>query len=64
MGAYVHVEHAVSVCMCVGGWLADCKMRDPGCAGMLCGRVCQPVVLQVIADISSFVHLIADLHCH
>lgn len=47
----------------VRGWVAGCKMRDPGCAGMLCGKVCRPVVLQVIADISSFMHLIADLHC-
>lgn len=46
---------------CMAGWLA--KMRDPGCAEMLYGKVCQLVVLQVIADISSFVNLIADLHC-
>lgn len=60
-------ELAVSVCvrLCgwVAGWLAGWKMRDPGCVGMLYGKVCQPVVLQVIADISSFMHLIADLHC-
>lgn len=54
----------VSGCV-VGGcsWLAGCETKNPGCAGMLRGEVCRPVVLQVIADISSFVHLIADLHC-
>lgn len=58
----------VGVCMlemreCVCVWVAGCKLKDPGCAEMLRGRVCRPVVLQVIADISSFVYLIADLHC-
>ena len=54
----------VCVCVMVGGcsWLAGCETKNPGCAGMLRGEVCRPVVLQVIADISSFVHLIADLH--
>lgn len=56
-------ELAVSMCVQLCGWVAGCEMRDPGCVGMLRGKVCQPVVLQVIADISSFMHLIADLHC-
>lgn len=56
----VHFEHVMNMCMCVCwlGW-----MRDPGCAEMPYGKVCGSVVHQVIADISSFVNLIADLHC-
>lgn len=52
----VELDFCVYMCVCLG------NIRGPGRVGMISCEVCQPVVLQVIADISSFVHLFVDLH--